>query len=166
MTAYPVAGPAPREQARIREAHRRQRAVARGQGIQLRLDPVLTARFLMGGVVEVLLDWVNGDIDAPPDEIVDQKPSTCRDRRACRRPPAGQPARSLLADGDRASTVHQDIGRGSRVYWRQCRHGGPITMTAARAGPAVQQPGHRPAPDSASHPDLADNPEALPVDLK
>jgi AcrR family transcriptional regulator len=42
-----------------------------GRGIQLRLDPVLTARFLMGGVVEVLLDWVNGDIDAPPDEIVE-----------------------------------------------------------------------------------------------
>jgi AcrR family transcriptional regulator len=41
------------------------------RGIQLRLDPVLTARFLMGGVVEVLLDWVNGDVDASPDEVVE-----------------------------------------------------------------------------------------------
>jgi AcrR family transcriptional regulator len=41
------------------------------RGIQLRLDPVLTARFLMGGVVEVLLDWVNGDVDAPPDVVVE-----------------------------------------------------------------------------------------------
>lgn len=40
-------------------------------GVQLRLDPVLTARFLMGGVVEVLLDWVNGDVDAPPDVVVE-----------------------------------------------------------------------------------------------
>jgi AcrR family transcriptional regulator len=40
-------------------------------GVQLRLDPVLTARFLMGGVVEVLLDWVNGDVHAPPDVVVE-----------------------------------------------------------------------------------------------
>jgi len=42
-----------------------------GQGIKLRLDPVLTARFLMGGVVEVLLEWINGDLDASADEVVE-----------------------------------------------------------------------------------------------
>jgi AcrR family transcriptional regulator len=40
-------------------------------GIRLRLDPVLTARFLMGGVVEILLDWINGDLDASVDEVVE-----------------------------------------------------------------------------------------------
>jgi AcrR family transcriptional regulator len=40
-------------------------------GIRLRLDPVLTARFLMGGVVEVLLDWINGDVSASADEVVE-----------------------------------------------------------------------------------------------
>ena len=44
---------------------------ASSQGIRLRLDPVLTARFLMGGVVEVLLEWINGDLDAPADEVVE-----------------------------------------------------------------------------------------------
>lgn len=38
---------------------------------RLRLDPVLTARFLMGGVVELLLDWINGDLDKSADEVVD-----------------------------------------------------------------------------------------------
>jgi AcrR family transcriptional regulator len=42
-----------------------------GQGVELRLDPVLTARFLMGGVVEVLLEWINGDLDASADEVVE-----------------------------------------------------------------------------------------------
>ena len=32
--------------------------------IQLRLDPVLTSRFLIGGVVEVLVDWIHGEVDA------------------------------------------------------------------------------------------------------
>ncbi len=41
-----------------------------GDGVRLRLDPVLTARFLMGGVVEVLLEWINGDVSASPDEVV------------------------------------------------------------------------------------------------
>jgi AcrR family transcriptional regulator len=41
-----------------------------GEGVQLRLDPVLTARFLMGGVVEVLLEWINGDLSVSPDEVV------------------------------------------------------------------------------------------------
>jgi AcrR family transcriptional regulator len=42
-----------------------------GSDIRLRLDPVLTARFLMGGVVEVLLEWINGDLTAPVDEVVE-----------------------------------------------------------------------------------------------
>lgn len=39
--------------------------------VRLRLDPVLVARFLMGGVVEVLVDWIHGDVSASPDEIVE-----------------------------------------------------------------------------------------------
>jgi AcrR family transcriptional regulator len=39
--------------------------------LRLRLDPVITARFLMGGVVELLADWINGDLDASVDEVVD-----------------------------------------------------------------------------------------------
>jgi len=42
-----------------------------GRDVRLRLNPVLTARFLMGGVVEVLLEWINGDLDASADEVVD-----------------------------------------------------------------------------------------------
>lgn len=42
-----------------------------GRDVRLRLDPVLTARFLMGGVVEVLLEWIYGDLDVPPDEVVE-----------------------------------------------------------------------------------------------
>jgi AcrR family transcriptional regulator len=41
-----------------------------GDEVRLRLDPVLTARFLMGGVVEVLLEWINGDLTVSPDEVV------------------------------------------------------------------------------------------------
>jgi AcrR family transcriptional regulator len=41
------------------------------RGIKLRLDPILTARSLMGGVVEVLADWINGDVDASVDEVVE-----------------------------------------------------------------------------------------------
>jgi hypothetical protein len=39
--------------------------------IRLRLDPALVARFLLGGVVEILLDWINGDLDASVDEVVE-----------------------------------------------------------------------------------------------
>jgi hypothetical protein len=39
--------------------------------ITLRLDPVLTARSLMGGVVEVVADWINGDITASVEELVE-----------------------------------------------------------------------------------------------
>ncbi len=35
-----------------------------GSGMRLQLDPVLTTRSLIGGVVEVLVDWINGDVDA------------------------------------------------------------------------------------------------------
>ncbi len=42
-----------------------------GDGVRFRLDPVLTARFLMGGVVEVLLEWINGDVTASSDEVVE-----------------------------------------------------------------------------------------------
>jgi AcrR family transcriptional regulator len=41
------------------------------EGVRLRLDPVLTARALIGGVVELLSDWIHGDVDAPPDVVVD-----------------------------------------------------------------------------------------------
>jgi AcrR family transcriptional regulator len=42
-----------------------------GREMEYRLDPVLTARTLIGGVVEVLIDWINGDVDASVDEIVE-----------------------------------------------------------------------------------------------
>ena len=60
-----------------------------GQGIKLRLDPVLTARFLMGGVVEVLLEWINGDLDASADEVVEH--FTVLFTAAARATVAGQP---------------------------------------------------------------------------
>jgi AcrR family transcriptional regulator len=42
-----------------------------GQGLRLRLNPVLVTRFLIGGVVEVLLEWINGDLEASVDEVVE-----------------------------------------------------------------------------------------------
>jgi AcrR family transcriptional regulator len=39
--------------------------------VKLRFDPVLNARALMGATIEVLGDWVNGELDASVDEIVD-----------------------------------------------------------------------------------------------
>ena len=42
-----------------------------GSDVRLRLDPVLTARFLMGGVVEVLLEWIHGELDASADDVVE-----------------------------------------------------------------------------------------------
>jgi AcrR family transcriptional regulator len=42
-----------------------------GSGMPLQLDPVLTTRSLIGGVVDVLVDWINGDVDASADEIVE-----------------------------------------------------------------------------------------------
>ncbi len=37
----------------------------------LRLDPVLTARSLMGAVVEILVDWINGDLETTTEQIVE-----------------------------------------------------------------------------------------------
>jgi AcrR family transcriptional regulator len=42
-----------------------------GQGVNLRLDPVLTARFLMGGVVEILHDWISDDLDMSSEQVVE-----------------------------------------------------------------------------------------------
>ena len=42
-----------------------------GERARGRLDAVLTARSLMGAVVEVIIDWINGDVDASVDELVD-----------------------------------------------------------------------------------------------
>lgn len=42
-----------------------------GEGVKYRLDPVLTARTLIGGVVEVLIDWINGDVEVSVEEIVE-----------------------------------------------------------------------------------------------
>jgi AcrR family transcriptional regulator len=36
-----------------------------------RLDPVLAGRSLMGGVMDVLTDWINDEVDASVDEIVE-----------------------------------------------------------------------------------------------
>jgi len=46
-------------------------AMPLARGLRLRLDPVITARFLMGGVVELLADWINGDLDVSVDEVVE-----------------------------------------------------------------------------------------------
>jgi AcrR family transcriptional regulator len=42
-----------------------------GQGIHLRMDPVLTARSLIGASMEVLVDWIHGDVAASREEIVE-----------------------------------------------------------------------------------------------
>jgi AcrR family transcriptional regulator len=39
--------------------------------IHLRLDPVLTSRFLIGGVVEVLTEWIHGEVNASVDELIE-----------------------------------------------------------------------------------------------
>jgi AcrR family transcriptional regulator len=48
-----------------------QNALSMFPGVRLRLDSVLIARALMGGVVEILVDWINGDIDVSSDEIAE-----------------------------------------------------------------------------------------------
>jgi len=40
-------------------------------GELLRMDPVLTARSLTGAVIDLLVDWINGDLDASVEEIVE-----------------------------------------------------------------------------------------------
>ena len=64
-----------------RQRHETRRALARltaenalamaGSEIRLRLDPELTARFLMGGVVEILLEWINGDLEVSAEDVVE-----------------------------------------------------------------------------------------------
>jgi AcrR family transcriptional regulator len=39
--------------------------------VRLRMDPVLTARLLMGASIEMLVDWINGDVSASTEEIID-----------------------------------------------------------------------------------------------
>jgi AcrR family transcriptional regulator len=41
-------------------------------GVKLRFDPVLNARAMTGAAMEVLVDWINGDVEAEIDEIVEQ----------------------------------------------------------------------------------------------
>jgi AcrR family transcriptional regulator len=42
-----------------------------GDDREFYLDPVLTTRSLIGGVVEVLVEWINGELDASVDEVVE-----------------------------------------------------------------------------------------------
>jgi len=42
-----------------------------GEHVRLRVDPVLTARSLMGASMEVLGDWIHGYVDASTEEIVE-----------------------------------------------------------------------------------------------
>ncbi len=49
----------------------KQAMVFADKGVRFRLDPVLTARSLMGGVVEVLVDWIHGEVSATVDELVE-----------------------------------------------------------------------------------------------
>jgi AcrR family transcriptional regulator len=42
-----------------------------GEDLKLRMDPVLTARSLMGAAIEVLVDWIHGDVHASREEIVE-----------------------------------------------------------------------------------------------
>jgi AcrR family transcriptional regulator len=39
--------------------------------LELRMDPTLTSRSLMGAVIDLQVDWINGDVDASVDEIVE-----------------------------------------------------------------------------------------------
>jgi AcrR family transcriptional regulator len=42
-----------------------------GNELQLRLNPVLTSRALMGGAMELLADWINGDLNVTVEQIID-----------------------------------------------------------------------------------------------
>jgi AcrR family transcriptional regulator len=39
--------------------------------VELRMDPLLTARSLMGAFVDLQVDWINGDVDASIEELVE-----------------------------------------------------------------------------------------------
>jgi hypothetical protein len=41
------------------------------QDVRLTMDPVLTARAMIGASMEILVDWINGDVDATREEIVE-----------------------------------------------------------------------------------------------
>lgn len=40
-------------------------------GVRLRLDPTLSARSMIGATMELLVDWINDDLDASVEELVD-----------------------------------------------------------------------------------------------
>ncbi|HLM87126.1 MAG TPA: TetR/AcrR family transcriptional regulator [Solirubrobacteraceae bacterium] len=40
--------------------------------VQLSMDPVLTSRALIGASMELLVDWIHGDVDTPTEQIVEQ----------------------------------------------------------------------------------------------
>ncbi|HTU79912.1 MAG TPA: TetR/AcrR family transcriptional regulator [Solirubrobacteraceae bacterium] len=42
-----------------------------GSDVKLRMDPVLNARALIGASMEVLVDWIHGDVEASTEEIVE-----------------------------------------------------------------------------------------------
>ena len=46
-------------------------ALSLADDVRLQIDPVLMARSLMGGVAEILGDWISGDINQSVDEVVD-----------------------------------------------------------------------------------------------
>jgi AcrR family transcriptional regulator len=41
------------------------------QDVRLTMDPVLTARAMIGASMEILVDWINGDVDATREQIVE-----------------------------------------------------------------------------------------------
>lgn len=45
-------------------------SVAR-EDVRLALDPVVTARALMGGVMDVLIDWINGEVEVTADQMAE-----------------------------------------------------------------------------------------------
>jgi AcrR family transcriptional regulator len=42
-----------------------------GEEVSLRWDPVLTSRALIGASMEILVDWIHGDVQASPAQIVE-----------------------------------------------------------------------------------------------
>jgi AcrR family transcriptional regulator len=71
---------------------------------QLTLDPVLTARFLIGGVIEILVEWIEGYVDAPVDDVIEH--FTRLFTAAAYAAVAGED--SVGDEGDRRTTTHSD----------------------------------------------------------
>lgn len=46
-------------------------ALGLAEGVKMRLDPVITTRFLIGGVVELLADWIHGEVSLSVDELIE-----------------------------------------------------------------------------------------------